>query len=135
MKRVLLLSAGSPCRAIIAETILNNHIDKNLGIEFTGAGLRASTEINNNAMKLLASAGIDIEKLKPKILSEVEDEDFDLVVTMCSHSKEICPKFPREVPTIHMQFPEIVEENESTCKELISKIKTKIKPAIISELF
>jgi len=134
MKKVLLLSAGSPCRAIIAETILNKYIDKNLGIEFVGAGLEENTKINKNAMKLLVDEGVDIEKLKPKILSEVEDEDFDLILTICAHSKEICPHFPRVVPTIHMEFPTIIDEDETTCKELAMRIKTKVKPLIIREL-
>ena len=134
MKKVLLLSAGSPCRAIIAETILNKYIDKNLGIEFVGAGLEENTKINKNAMKLLVDEGVDIEKLKPKILSEVEDEDFDLILTICAHSKEICPLFPRVVPTIHMEFPTIIDEDETTCKELAMRIKTKVKPLIIREL-
>jgi arsenate reductase len=134
MKKVLLLSAGNPCRAIIAETILNKYIDKKLGIDFVGAGLEENTQINKNAMKLLADEGIDIEKLKPKILSEVENEDFDLVLTICAHSKEICPQFPRAVPTIHMEFPTIIDEDETTCKELAMRIKTKVKPLIIREL-
>lgn len=135
MKRVLILSAGSPCRAIIAETILNNYIDKNLDIEFIGAGLEAASEINQSAMKLLVLEGVDIEKLEPKILSDVEDEDFDLVLTMCCHSKEICPKFPKKVPTLHMEFPIILDEDEASCRELAIRVKTKVKPVIIQELF
>jgi len=135
MKKVLLLSAGSPCRAVIAETILNKYTDKSLGIEFIGAGIEVANEMNQNAMKLLIAEGVDIEKFKPKILSEVENEDFDLVITMCSHSKEKCPRFPKKVPTLHMEFPEIIQENETTCKELVTKIKTKVKEIIIKELF
>jgi len=135
MKKVLLLSAGIPCRAVIAETILNKYIDKNLGIEFIGAGLETNTKMNKNAIRLLESEGVDIENLKPKILSEVENENFDLVLTLCSHSKEICPKFPRDVPTLHMEFPIIIPDDEMACKNLASRVKNKIKPLILKELF
>lgn len=130
-----MLSAGSPCRAVVAETILNNYTDKTLSVEFIAAGIETADKINQNAMKLLIAEGVDIEKLKPKTLNEVEDEDFDLVVTMCSHSKEKCPKFPKNLPTLHMEFPEIIEENETTCKELVTRIKTTVKEMIIKELF
>ena len=134
MKKVLLLSAGSPCRAIMAEAMLKKYVDKNLDIDFVGAGLESSSEMNKSAMKILKEEGIEVEKLKPKILSEVEEEDFDLILTICSHSKEMCPKFPRRVPTLHMEFPVIVNEDETTCRELITKIKTKVKQLIIREL-
>ena len=134
MKKVLLLSSGSPCRAIMAETILKKYVDKNLELDFVGAGIEKDNEINKNAMKILAEEGIEVEKLKPKILNEVEEEDFDLILTICSHSKEICPQFPRRVPTLHMEFPVIVNEDETTCRELVHKIKTKVKDLIVREL-
>lgn len=134
MKKVLLLSAGSPCRAIMAESILTKYVDKNLNVEFIGAGLEKDTIINENAMKILIEEGIDVSKLRPKILEDVEDGDFDLVLTICSHSKEICPKFPRIAPTIHMEFPIIDNEDEATCKDLAHRIKTKVQPIILKSI-
>lgn len=134
MKKVLLLSAGSPCRAIMAESILTKYIDESLNIDFVGAGLENNDTINENAMKILVEEGIDVSKLTPKTLKDVEDGDFDLILTICSHSKEICPKFPRITPTIHMEFPVIDNEDESTCKALAQRIKTKIKPLILKSI-
>jgi len=134
MKKILLLSAGSPCRAIMAESILKKHVDKDLELEFVGAGLEANNIINENAMKVLIKEGVDVTKLSPRILEDVVDTDFDLVLTICSHSKEICPQFPRVVPTIHMEFPVIDDEDEATCKALAHKIKTQIKPIILKNI-
>ena len=134
MKKVLLLSAGSPCRAIMAEAILKKYIDKNEDIDFVGAGLEKNNTINENAMKILVEEGIDVKTLSPKILEDVEDSCFDLVLTICSHSKEICPKFPRAAPTIHMEFPVIDNENEATCRDLAEKIKLKVKPIILKNI-
>jgi len=117
MKKLLLLSAGKPCRAVMAKALLDKYIDKNLNIKLISAGIEASKKINKNAMKTLV------------------DEDFDLILTMCSHSKEVCQKFPRRVPTLHMEFPVIIDENEAIFKELAIRIKTKVKPLIIQELF
>jgi len=134
MKKVLLLSAGSPCRAIMAEAILTKYVDENLDIDFVGAGLEDNSTINENAIKILIEEGIDVSKLTPRILEDVEDNDFDLVLTICSHSKEICPKFPKITPTIHMEFPVIDNEDEATCKALAQRIKTKVKPIILKSI-
>ena len=134
MKKVLLLSAGSPCRAIMAESILKKYVDESFDIDFVGAGLEGNSTINENAMKILIEEGIDVTKLTPKTLEDVEDFDFDLVLTICSHSKEICPKFTRVTPTIHMEFPIIDNEDEATCKALAEKIRTKVKPIILKSI-
>lgn len=134
MKRVLLLSAGSPCRAIMAESILKKYTDKNHQIEFIGAGLEENENINKSAIKILEEEGVDISKLKPRTLDDIVDEDFDLILTICSHSREICPKFPRRVPTIHMEFPVIEDENKSTCKELSEKLKKRAMPIILKSI-
>jgi arsenate reductase len=134
MKRVLLLSAGSPCRAVMAEAILKKYIDKKENIDFVGVGIEPKNIINKNIMKILAEEGIDTSKLIPKILKDVEDIDFDLILIICSHSKEICPQFPRVVPTIHMEFPIINNENEVTCRALAQRIKSKVKPIILKSI-
>ncbi len=134
MKKVLLLSAGNPCRAIIAASILTKYVDANLDINFVGAGLENNNIINENAMKILIEEGIDISKLSPKILEDVEDSDFDLILTICSHSKEKCPKFPKITPTIHMEFPVIDNEDEATCRALVQRIKTKAKSIILKSI-
>lgn len=134
MKTVLLLSAGSPCRAVMAESILNKYVDENESIKFVGAGLEKNHTINQSAIKILLEEGIDIEKLKPRILDDVVEEKFDLILTICSHTKEICPKFPRRVPTIHMEFPIIENEDENTCRELANKIKTTVKEVILKSI-
>jgi len=134
MKKVLLLSAGSPCRAIMAESLLKKYVDKILNIDFVGAGLEKNSIIDENAMKILIEEGIDVNKLTPRVLEDVEESDFDLVLTICSHSKEICPKFPKVTPTIHMEFPVINNEDEATCRALAQRIKTKIKPIILKSI-
>ncbi|WP_458699514.1 hypothetical protein ACKGJI_06695 [Sulfurospirillum sp. 1307] len=137
MKRVLLLSAGSPCRAIMAEGLLKKYINENNNIEnikFIGAGLESHDNINKNALKILKEEGINFSELKPRIIDDIVEEDFDLILTICSHSKEICPHFPKEISTIHMEFPIIDEENESTCKELAKRLKTKALPMILKSV-
>ncbi len=134
MKKILLLSAGSSCRAIIAKSILKKYINKDLGIDFIAVGVERDIDINANAKKILIEEGIDISKLSSEVFEDVEDFDFDLILTICSHSKEVSPKFPRCVPTIHMEFSIIDKEDESTYRELAYKIKTKVKSIILKSI-
>lgn len=133
MKHVLLLSAGNPCRAIVAEALSNKYITVREPISVTGAGMSNDGTINQYAMKALEEEGVDTKSLKPRMLEDVMDQSFDLVITLCDHSKENCPVFPYSVSTIHMGFP-VIEDDEAACKELIVKVKTKLVPLIQSEL-
>lgn len=134
MKKVLLLCSGSPCRGMMAEALLTKEIAADKDVLFIGAGMECNSRINEYAMKILEEEGVDISKLQPKVLDDVVDEDFDLIVTMCAYSKEACPQFPRKVPTIHMEFPVLSYEDESTCREMVKRIKTRLKPVLLREL-
>lgn len=133
MKSVLFLSAGSPCRAIMAKSILT----KDLEVEkflFDGAGLEGDYEVNDNALKIIQEEGIDPQSLEPKILSDVIDNSYDLVITICNHSKEICPTFPQPIPTIHLEFPVIDKEDEKTCRDFVAKVRKVAATVILKEL-
>lgn len=68
MKKVLFLSAGSPCRAVVAKAILSKDLKENKEVSFDGAGIDENKKINENAIKILQEEGIDLETLSPKIL-------------------------------------------------------------------
>jgi arsenate reductase len=134
MKKVLFLSAGTPCRAVMAKAILTKDLKEKSEIFFDGAGIENNKEINDNAIKILVEEGIDISSLMPKILSDVAESDYDLVVTICEHSKEICPVFPKAIPTIHLEFPIIDQEDEKTCREFVARLRRLAAPIILREL-
>lgn len=133
MKKVLILSAGNPCRAIVAEALTTKYLRQDSGIEVIGAGVSNDGSINAYAMDNLQKEGIDVSTLKPRELCDVLQDSYELIVTLCDHSKEQCPVFPRAVTTIHMGMP-VIENDEEACEELFQKIKTKLVPLIESEL-
>lgn len=133
MKRILILSAGTPCRSMMAEGLLKKDIGNSIPVEFIGAGTDKSTQVSEAAMCIIQQHELSIDDLQPRTLEEVRDMEFDLVVTLCSYSKEACPKFPRRVPTIHMEFPAI-QEDEHTCSDMVYKIRNKLKPAVLREI-
>ena len=101
MKKVLILCTGNSCRSIIAEALVNAKLE---GITAYSAGVRASGKVNAYAKKVLEEEGIWKDSYHSKVLDEVINLDFDLVVTVCDHAHETCPMFPRPTKKIHVGF-------------------------------
>lgn len=130
-KKVLILCTGNSCRSIIAEALINAELD---GITAESSGVKASGKVNPNARKVLEAEGIWNDAYHSKTLDTVIDNDYDLVVTVCDHAKEVCPMFPKPVKTIHVEFEDpdglAYEAFEST----LVKIRETLLPRIKQEL-
>lgn len=100
-KNVLILCTGNSCRSIIAEALINAELS---GIHAQSSGVKASGRVNPNAQQLLKDVGIWNEHYHSKKLDSVINNEYDLIVTVCSHAQETCPVFPKPVPTIHVGF-------------------------------
>ena len=98
---VLFLCTGNSCRSQMAEGWAR-HIPS-LYLEPSSAGILAAG-LDPLAIQVMAEVGVDISTQYSKVVSEVWDRDFDLVVTVCDHAAETCPVFPAPVPTIHQGF-------------------------------
>ena len=100
-KKVLILCTGNSCRSIIAEALINAKMD---GVVAQSSGVRASGKVNPNAKKVLEENGIWGDSYHSKVIEEVIETEFDLIVTVCDHAHETCPMFPRPAPKIHQSF-------------------------------
>jgi arsenate reductase len=99
-KKILFLCTGNSCRSQMAEGwaryLLGDHFEAySAGIEVHG--------LNQNALKVMAEAGVDISGQHSKHLDELRHINFDLVVTVCDHAHETCPIFPSKA-RIHAGF-------------------------------
>ncbi len=74
-------------------------------VEPYSAGVRPE-KIDNRAIFVMKEAGVDISNQYSKSIDEISDIDFDIVVTVCDHAKEICPTFPAKIKNIHKSFPD-----------------------------
>ena len=52
----------------------------------------------------MAEAGVDISGHSSKLINELEEQDFDYVVTVCDNAHESCPLFPGKARVIHRGF-------------------------------
>lgn len=99
--KVMFLCTGNSCRSQMAEGWAR-HLrgDK---VEPYSAGIEAHG-MNQNAVKVMAEAGVDITGQSSKLADSLADVDFDLVITVCGHADENCPAFLGKSRVVHVGF-------------------------------
>ena len=99
--KVMFLCTGNSCRSQMAEGWARKLLgDK---IEAYSAGIEKHG-MNARTMRVMAEAGVPIEKQYSKTLAELPTMDFDYVVTVCGHAHENCPLFPGRAQVVHAGF-------------------------------
>lgn len=99
MKRVLFLCTGNSCRSQMAEGWAR-HFGR---LEPHSAGVEAQG-LNPHALAVMREVGVEIGAQRSKLVSELADLEFDLVVTVCSDAAEACPVLPGDSPRLHAGF-------------------------------
>ena len=99
--RVLFLCTGNSCRSQMAEGWAR-HI-KGGAVEAFSAGVE-SHGLDPRAVQVMAEVGVDISGQRSKRMNELENLEFDYVVTVCDNGKESCPLFPGNATVIHAGF-------------------------------
>jgi arsenate reductase (thioredoxin) len=115
---VLFLCTGNSCRSQMAEGWAQYlHGD---WIEAYSAGVEPQ-EMNANAVKVMAEAGIDISKQRVKHIRDLGRLNFDYVITVCDNARERCPYFAGGVKSIHRGFedPPFLARNAKTEEEAL----------------
>jgi len=101
MLKILFLCTGNSCRSQMAEGWVR-HL-KGDRIEAYSAGIETHG-LNPDAVRVMAEAGVDISGQRSKHVSELQEIEFDYVVTVCGHAHESCPLFSGRARAIHMGF-------------------------------
>ena len=99
--KVLFLCTGNSCRSQMAEGwarhLRNDEITPfSAGIETHG--------LNPLAVRVMAEAGVDISGQQSKLVADLPEQSFDLVITVCGHADENCPFFPGPTRVVHHGF-------------------------------
>ncbi len=99
--KILFLCTGNSCRSQMAEgwarALKSDCVEAySAGIETHGMNLRA--------VKVMAEAGVDISGQRSKLVDELQDVSFDVVVTVCGHASERCPRFAGGAKVVHRGF-------------------------------
>jgi arsenate reductase len=133
--KILFLCTGNSCRSQMAEGF--TRALKGDEIEAVSAGIETHG-LNQNAVKVMKEAGVDISSHKSQNINEFKDETFDYVVTVCGHAHETCPFFPGNSKVVHVGFddpPKLALEFEKEEEKLncYRRVRDEIKD-FVSEL-
>jgi len=98
---VLFLCTGNSCRSQMAEGFARSLKGDVLDAHSAGTETHG---LNPDAVRVMQEAGVDISHHKSKTVSDLADEQFDYVVTVCGHANENCPFFPARTRVVHQGF-------------------------------
>ena len=117
--RVLFLCTGNSCRSQMAEGWTRRL--KSEVIEPYSAGIETHG-LNENAVKVMAEAGVDISGQRSKHVKDLPDIEFDYVITLCDHASQHCPFFPGKAKIMHFGFddPPRLAQNAKTQREALN---------------
>lgn len=117
-KKVLFLCTGNSCRSQMGEGWAR-HLHSEW-LDAFSAGVEKHG-MNQNAIQVMKESGVDISGHSSKLLSELPDLSFDLVVTVCGNANERCPIFPGKTKVVHVPFddpPAMAKEFEDSEEKL-----------------
>ena len=126
MRRIFFLCTGNSCRSQMAEGFMRNMAGNKF--EVYSAGVEP-TGINPHAIKVMAEIEIDISFHKSKSVNKFLKQEFDYVITVCNHAKQICPIFPGQHEKIHwdIEDPANAKGSERERLAFFRKIRDEIK--------
>ena len=85
--------------------------------------------VNPQAVYFMKEDGIDIAHHTSNNVLEYKDVEFDFVITVCDHAKEVCPYFPTKAVMLHHNFqdPSKVTGAEQEVAAAFRKVREEIK--------
>jgi arsenate reductase len=128
-KKVLFLCTGNSCRSQIAEGWAR-HLKAD-SIEAYSAGIRP-IGVNPKVIKVMAEAGVDISMHTSKHLDDLQNVDFDYVITLCDNAAQNCPVFSGKAKVLHRPFkdPYFTTGTEEQIMAEFREVRDKIKAFI-----
>lgn len=100
-RNILVLCTGNSCRSQMAEGWLRKFGGDRFQI--FSAGVEAHG-LNPRAVAVMGEAGVDISSHTSNLVDDYLEKDFELVITVCDHAKEVCPVLPGAKKTVHHSF-------------------------------
>ena len=125
MKNVLVLCTGNSCRSQIAEGFLRHYLNDSFSVYSAGIETHG---LNPKAVEVMNEVNIDISEHTSDTVDDLNESEFDYVITVCDNAKENCPYFPAKTQFIHHGFtdpsklegsPKEIQESYRVCREAI----------------
>lgn len=103
-RRVLFCCTGNSARSPMAAALLRHRAGPAVTTLSAGSHPKA---LNPVGVRVMADEyGLDISGHRPTALSEVTDQRFDAVISLCDKVREVCPEMPEHPRRIHWSIPD-----------------------------
>ena len=115
-RNLLFLCTGNSCRSQMAEG-WTRHLKPDDFVA-SSAGLTANG-LNPIAVEVMREAGVDISRQVSQTVSQVDVENIDVVITVCSHADANCPTFSTATRVVHVPFddPPVLARTAASAEE------------------
>lgn len=132
-KSVLFLCVANSCRSQMAEGLVRHYLGGYFNVESAGI---IATYVNPYAIKVMNELGIDISNQRSKDISEFNEHNFDIIITLCDEGDAICPEWYGGGEKIHMPFSDPIKAKgtDEEIMKVFRSIRDDMKEKIISFL-
>ena len=127
MKKVLFVCVENSCRSQTAEGFAR-HMGPGK-IEAFSAGSNPSGQVEKMAIKVMGEKDIDISDQKSKGFGDLEEKDFDYLVTL--GCKDVCPFVPAR-QTIEWDVPDPKGKSIEAFRKTRDEIERKVRKLVES---
>ena len=132
MKKILFICTGNSCRSQIAEAWA-----RSLGFYAYSAGTRPEKKISKNAKLVILEEGIDISMQYPKSIDDINLEEINILITVCSNAEKNCPilaDFRGKIVRLEFEDPTKVNLSKKAKIQFFRKIRDEIKTSLLLNL-
>src|SRR5438552_3742844 len=131
--RVLVLCTGNSARSQMAERLFRHEAGDLCEVFSAGTN---PAQVRPEAIAVMSEIGIDISGQRSKSVDDFTGHEFDYIITVCDHAKELCPVFPGETKHLHWSFdnPAVVQGSNEERKTAFRRIRDELHERIRSFL-
>ena len=132
MKKILFLCTGNSCRSQIAEAWA-----RSMGFNAYSAGTRPEKKISKNTKLVMLEEGIDISMQYPKSINDINLEEINILIIVCSNAEKNCPiltDFRGKIIRLEFEDPTKVKLSEKAKIQFFRKIRDEIKTSLLLNL-
>src|SRR6185503_9681729 len=90
--RILILCTGNSARSQMAEALLTR--EGGSRFEVRSAGSKPASRVNPLAIEALREVGVNWTGRTPRGLEGLDQQRWDVVITVCDRARDACPYFP-----------------------------------------
>ena len=123
-RKVLFLCTGNSARSQMAEVLLRNIAGDDFDVFSAGT---QPTEVHPQTLAVLEKFGITKDDIRSKNVSELQDQNFDYVISLCDKARLECKSYPISGKRMDWNFEDPVYRSgpnpfETTLNELSGRV-------------